>query len=250
MLTLEQLFPTKLYETDPDRVRELIDMLPRGRRMIVRYGSTLTQLSRSHENFVTAVYIVRDQDKTRYVNANRQFDPDTYTIYGPSDRHPIIASLHPPPDMARRGNMEYRNGQTQSLDLGKNCPLADEWYPNYGNSVLKDYWHLHRAALREIRHSVFSMRFMQPCKDALEGQPIDQDRSAWMAAFKTQYPSVYGKSGYRLRKLAIAAQNALVRLLIMMKRFTTSLWRMVPIELCRYIAAILRPYKMSATQTL
>jgi hypothetical protein len=135
-----------------------------------------------------------------------------------------------------------KNSCLYSLD-DSNTPPAYIWFPGYAD--IRTHWHIHFNTVRQIRYMICRWRFHKPCSQVLKNKIIDiyMDDS-FVVSLHAKYTSVYGKSGYKLRQLTQAAQNALTRFIIWMKRFTDSIWCTVPIEICRLIASHCRLYKL------
>lgn len=243
MLTLEQLFPTKLVERDPDRVNSYVEQLPEGRVMMIEAGNIHLMVCKHDQalNRLDVVIVSSDNSSTienrlgwtiKPVNVSDNWVWRVASNYhGPYD---VGIMLHPYPGAGNR-SISWTN-----FDLGYATPYAIEWYPNYGN--VEEYWPRHKEQLRLCIEQIYAMSTLHPCKRALKGEILDKQSELWIAEFNKTFHSVYGKSGYRLRKLTIASQNALARFLIWMKRYTSSIWHTVPVEICRLIAAYCRPY--------
>jgi hypothetical protein len=247
MLTLEQLFPTKLIERDPDKVNAYIEQLPEGRVMMIEAGKTHLMVCK-HDHALNTLDVVKISSEglsnftnlggwmVKFVhNSEDWLWQVACSNEGPYD---VGVALHPYPGKVNRGNQRNHDNTYVSFDLG--CTYPMEWYPNYGD--VEEYWPRHRAQLNLCIMQIYTMRMLQPCMRALKGKILDRCVKSWLDDFKRKYDSVYGASGYRLRKLTIASQNALTRFIIWMKRFTNSIWCMVPIEICRLIASYCRPY--------
>jgi hypothetical protein len=254
MLTLEQLFPTKLVERDHDRVNTYVEQLPEGRVMMIEAGDRYVMV-RKHDHAHNILEVIRFCSESlatieairgwaiKLVTTRYGYSSTWQVAWGSEGPHDVGVLLHPYPGTVNRGNPQRMSGRHVSFDLGAYTPYAIEWYPNYGD--VEEYWPRHRAQLKLCIMQIYTMRMLQPCARMLKGKILDQCQDAWLKDFNRKYDSVYGKTGYRLRELTIASQNALTRFIIWMRRYTDSIWCTVPIEICRLIASHCRQYALA-----
>jgi hypothetical protein len=222
-LTLEQLFPTKLFETDPDQVQKILAQLPVGAITYVFRTKSCRPIMILHKE--KGVY-----NYTYYTSRGQ--------IYTGGDIIPrdVIAIACVPTPVQNEHGLKCHSATLSSV----------EWYPGWDRPQDAIVFQAKQKDARDaIRRDIATWAHVQPCKVQLKGRIIQGPLLYMLTQVKNTYVCVYGKEGAKFRIAAIAASNARERFIIWLRR-TDSIWRGVPIDICRMIARMCRVWLLTA----